>query len=295
MSKENTSDFSELTRDYFLGNYQSSINRAISSPEEDDSILYLCLSYCGLHKYDNALHETSSSSEYYMNYIKLYIQCLKKERDQSSVINESGLRGLNSDTPPGKQRRREVFLEALIYVHFRLYTRAITLLDGQLMSHEPLVGFVLPLYYIGIQALIQINRLDLAEKWFNRMQNIDALSSLTTLTKAQLKLVTNNPRETFEIISDLLDASNKPTPLLKNIQTAAAICFGDYEGAKQLCEESLDMDNDNPEALINIVHILTKLRSSSDIRERHLGRLITLHPEHDFVKDFKRLTDELKA
>lgn len=295
MSKENTSDFSELTRDYFLGNYQSCINRAISSPNEDDSNLYLCLSYCALHKYDNALHETSSTREHYMEYMKLYIACLKTERDQSAIVDESGLRGLQSDTPSGKERRREVFLEALIYIHFKLFTKAITLLDEHLMGSDSQVGFILPLYYIGTQALIQIHRTDLAEKWYNRMQNIDALSSLTTLAKAQLKLVTNNPRETFETISDLLDASNKPTPLLKNIQTAAAICLGDYAGAKQYCEESLDMDNDNPEALINIVHILTKLRSSADIRERHLGRLMQLHPDHEFVNDVRRLQSELSA
>lgn len=230
-----------------------------------------------------------------MEYMKLYILLLKKERDQNSVLDESGLRGLQSEASPGKHRRREVFLEALIYIHFKLFTRAITLLDEHLIGCESQVGFILPLYYIGTQALIQINRTDLADRWYNRMQNIDALSSLTTLAKAQLRLVTNNPRETYETISDLLDASSKPTPLLKNIQTAAAICLGDYAGAKQLCEESLDMDNDNPEALINIVHILTKLRSSSEIRERHLGRLMQLHPDHDFVKDVRRLQAELTA
>ena len=149
----------------------------------------------------------------------------------------------------------------------------------------------LPAIFAQINILILMNRLDLAERHLKLMQSKDDYATLTLLATAHVRLAKGSAREAHDIARELED-KYRATTLLKNIQTAASILLEDYDNAKLSCESSLDLDNDNLEALINMIYILSKSKTSSDIKDRHFDLLKTLYPDHDFIKEFGRLDTE---
>lgn len=141
-----------------------------------------------------------------------------------------------------------------------------------------------------------MHRLDLAERQLAKMQKKDEQNPITELTQSILLLANGNPTQAWRLALSLSERY-RPTPLLNNLQTASALGLSDYDSAKQLCESSLDMDNDNVEALINMVHILSKSRTPTQaaVIERNLERLRDLSPDHEYLKELDSIPTEMIA
>lgn len=272
----------ELEKDYYLGNYQSCINKANSMPSSKESAFYMCLSYCHLKKYDFLQLETSKSQEVCVKLVGLLADYMQKPDTRATILNNlsSMLQDKTVIDPKDDMSR---LVASTIYVHEKMYADALRVLHGV---------DSLPALYATIGVLLMMNRHDLAEKRLSLMQNKDDYATITLLALAQVRLSCGNPKEALDIAIEL-EEKYRATPFLKNIQAAAAISLGNFDLAKQHCEHSLDMDNDNLEALINLLHILSKTRASTEIKERNFIRLKTLYPDHEFVKEFERLETEL--
>lgn len=272
----------ELKKDYYLGNYQSCVNKANLIETTKESTFYLCLSYCHLKRYDNLRLETSkSSNEQCIKIIDNLVSYIQKASQRDAIIKELDQLIESKSIDPKDDLTRLVV--SAIYLRHRLFTKSIGVIH-KLDSA--------PARFARIQILIQMNLFDKAEVELGIMSRLDELPFLTQLASAHVNLATYRAREAYKIASEL-EEDYRPTPLLKNLQTAAAICVDDFETAKQHCENCLDMDNDNPEALINIIHILSKLKASPEIKERNFSRLKSLYPDHEFVKEYERLQTEL--
>lgn len=268
---------SDLEKDYYLGNYQSCINKASSMQTSRESAFYLCLSCYHLKKYDNLELELKRSSEPCFKIIRHLLESSKSEEG----LAESTIKELE-DLLDSKDDLSRLVISS-IYMRQRDYSNAIRIVS----SLNTLPGC---LAQIGVY--LAMNRLDLAEQKLKVMQSKDDFSTLTLLAMAQIKLASGRAREAYDIVVELEDKF-RATPLLKNMQTVSAINKGELESAKEHCESALDLDGDNLEALINMVYILSNLRTTNDSKERHLMRIKAIDPNHDYIREFQKLEQEL--
>lgn len=258
-----------------------------------ESTFYMCLSYCQLKKFDILNLEVNKSQD----------QCVRLVGLLANYINEAGQRGAiiekldsivgehssqwtttkDTDSDYASADLCCLLVSSSIYVREKMFAKALSLL------HKV---EALPAYLARVGIYLLMNRVDLAESELKKMQTKDDFSTMTTLAVIQVRLATNAGREAHDLAREL-EEKYKATPLLLNLQTVAAISMGNYDLAKDYCESSLDLDNDNLEALINMVHISSKLRASSEVKERHFNRLKALYAEHEFVKEIDRLEKEL--
>lgn len=237
----------------------------------------MCLSYYHLKKYDILDLEISKSKEPCIQLIRLLVSYTRNEADRNSVLNdiESMIQDKRIDSKDDLSR----LVISSIFMKEKNYSDALKALH-QLST--------LPALLAQINILIIMKRVDLAERQLKLMQNKDDYATLTLLAAAQVRLAGDSPREAQDIARELED-KYRATPLLKNIQAAAAILQGDFDGAKEHSESSLDLDNDNLEALINMGLVLSGMRASQDVKERNFDRLRTLYPKHEFVEDINRI------
>ena len=267
----------DLERDYYLGSYQTCINKASSMLARADSIYYLCLSYKSMNKKDNLERELSKTSSMNDDEDWTFVKVLSshKKGNESNFDHKS----IHEDD------ERSRLLLSGTYASRREFVKALQLIDHfntLRSSHAKITVYIL------------MNRTDLAEKQLLKMQKIDEQNPITEVTEAMLLLAKGNPDQAWRLAQSLSERY-KPTPLLNNIQTAAALCLSDYDNAKTLCESSLDMDNDNVEALINMIHILSKSHSQkqASLIERNLERLMDLNPDHDYLKALDSITADM--
>lgn len=273
----------DLEKDYHLGNYQSCINKASSMQNSRESRYYMCLSYCHLKKYDILESEISKSSDQCVKLIRHLMDYEKKHKNKSEIISklDSMLEDESIDVKDDLSR----LIISSIYSREKQYSNALKVLHRL----DTLASML-----AQINIYISMNQIGLAVRHLKLMQNKDDYATLTLLAVAVVKLVSGSPVEAYDIATEL-EEKYRATPLLLNIQTAAAILNGNLDTAKEHCENSLDLDNDNLEGLINMLFILSKTRGSNEIKDRYLSRLRTLYPDHEYVKDIDRLEIELRG
>ena len=301
------SDYSirDLERDYYLGSYQTCISKANSMPVCRESFYYMCLSYCHMRKFgdlerelarsisDEDLGEDEDGNDFgttIFDMIKAFAVDVTASDTDDDLVDECPksvkiVEQLEATKALKAGDELSRILAAAIYARHKLYPKALQVID-RLDSLR--VGYSRLIIYI------MMNRGDLAENEVAKMHKMDASAPLTDLATAQAFLANRNPTQAWRIADNLRDRF-RPSPLLNNLLTAAAICLGEYERAKEFCEESLDMDNDNLEALINMVHILSTLNASEQVLVRNLDRLKALYPKHEFVKQLESIPAELAA
>lgn len=268
----------ELEKDYYLGNYQSCNNKANSMPASRESMFYMCLSYYHLKKLDILALEMGKSSEQCVELIGKLVTYSEQVSQRETILNELEhlLQDKSALNPKDDLSR---LIVSSIFVRAKKYPEALKALH-QLDS--------LPALLAKIGVYISMNRFDLAEQALKTMQNAKDYSTLTLLASAQLRLASGNAREAHDTAKELEDVY-RATPLIKNIQTAAAVSLGNYDLAQEHCKSAMDLDNDNLEALINMIHILSKLRASTEIKERHYGRLKAMYPDNEIVKEVEKI------
>lgn len=273
-------DLPDLERDYYTGNYLGCIGKANVMPPSRESIYYMCLSYCYLKKYDNLNLELSKWDDKACDLVRLYVSYIRDEEDKDVIIKKLDALIDTKSIDPNDELSR--LAASALYARHKNYAKALQVIDRL----DSLVA-----NYNKILILILMNRGDLAEKKLSVLMKKDEQSPITELAQAQVFLVNRNPTQAWRIAGSLSDRY-KPTAFLFNLQAVAAICLGEYDFAKQFCESALDMDTDNLEALINIVHISSKLRLSA-AHDRNLERLLKLYPESAFVKGYNEIKQAL--
>jgi len=149
---------------------------------------------------------------------------------------------------------------------------------------------------LTIQALLRLDRLDLAKKEYKKMSEKDEDASLTQLSQAWIILTQGSGGdkldEAYYIFHDLA-AKYGSTPLLLNGQAAALIARGKFDEAEGVLQEALEKDSNNPDTLINLMSVSHFLGKSSEIPRRFLNQLKDSHPRHPFVNDLSSKESEL--
>lgn len=274
----------DVEKDYYLGDYARCISKTNAMPVSRETVYYSCLSYYHLKKFDILKLEISKSEDQCVKLISLLLE-YDEESDQRSAIL-ARLEIESTKTEPKDDLSRMII--STIYSREKQYGNALKVL------HQV---DTLPTLFAQINIYISINRLDLAERQLKLMQTKNEFATLTTLAFAQVKLASNCPMDAYEAIASELDnRSSGASPLLLNMLTAAALLRGDYEDAKVHCQNSLDKDSSNAEAMINMIFIMSQdYKISREAKDRLFNQLKTIHPNHEYVKDFERIQMDLQV
>lgn len=272
----------DVEKDYYLGDYTRCISKTRSMPECRETAYYSCLSNYHLKKYDILNAEISRSDDQCVKLISYLLDYDQEPEKRDAIIEELEIKAAELDSDDDLSK----LIISTIYSREKQYAKALKIL------HQV---DTLPTLFAQINIYISMNRIDLAERQMKMMQTKNEFATLTNLAFAQVKLASNCPSDAYDAIASELDNRSGPSPLLLNMLTAAAILKGDYDDAKIHCQNSLDKDSSNAEAMIHMIYIMSKdNKVTRDTKDRLFSQLKALHPNHDYVKDFQRMDMELQ-
>ncbi|KAJ1656592.1 hypothetical protein IWQ61_003855 [Dispira simplex] len=138
---------------------------------------------------------------------------------------------------------------------------------------------------LTIQILLTLQRTDLAHKEVEKMKSWAEDDPLALLMEAwvNLRVGGSKYREALYTFEELAQASPTPTLKLLVSQAACHLHLGHLPEAESLLLEALDIDNNDPEALANMVVCSELLQKPATESVRYLDQLRRAFPSHPLV------------
>merc|ERR1740131_875785 len=145
-----------------------------------------------------------------------------------------------------------------------------------------------------VQALLALNRPDLARKELKAMQEKEEDATVTQLAQAWTNMATGGDKiqEAYYIYQEMIDKMGG-TALLLNGQAVTFIAQGKYAEADTALAEALEKDPNNPETLVNLVVLAQHQGKSQEQASRLLSQLKDLEPGHPFLQRTEGLVPSL--
>lgn len=278
----------ELKTNFFLGNYQGAINEASSlrvapgTPSFSLKDVYTYRSYIALGDSSVVLDEVPPAGSAPAS-TATEVLAVRALALIASGRKDDGLGELATVLQLHEQRVGGPRSDALL-----LLSGFVFLLSGNFeealkcaVQTTSLEGRAL-----AIQIYLQINRADLAEKEWLRMKAIEEDAPLSQLAQAWIAILRGGERlREAELIYQEMIESYSPTPLLLNGLANCFIQAGKYEEAEKALHSALQLNNKDPETIINLVVCASQRNKGvhSDAEKRLLRTLHTSSPNHRWV------------
>jgi len=278
-SQDSVDELFDVKNAFYTGNYQTCINEAgklkVADPsmsQEKDILVYRA--YLALRKWRVVLEEVKPSSPALMQPLKLLAQFLSSppSKRDSLVLELDATMSGNVDVSNYVQ----LLVAATIYLHVDQPESALRVLHPS--DH-------LECSAMKVQALLALNRHDLARKELKLMQERDEDATVTQLAQAWTNLATGGDKiqEAYYIYQEMIDKLGG-TALLLNGQAVTFIAQGKYAEADTALAEALEKDPNNPETLVNLVVLAQHQGKSQEQSTRLLSQLKDLEPGHPFLQ-----------
>jgi len=278
-SQDSVDELFDVKNAFYTGNYQTCINEAgklkVADPsmsQEKDILVYRA--YLALRKWRVVLEEVKPSSPALMQPLKLLAQFLSSppSKRDSIVLELDATMSGNVDVSNYVQ----LLVAATIYLHVDQPESALRVLHPS--DH-------LECSAMKVQALLALNRHDLARKELKLMQERDEDATVTQLAQAWTNLATGGDKiqEAYYIYQEMIDKLGG-TALLLNGQAVTFIAQGKYAEADTALAEALEKDPNNPETLVNLVVLAQHQGKSQEQATRLLSQLKDLEPSHPFLQ-----------
>jgi len=278
-SQDSVDELFDVKNAFYTGNYQTCINEAgklkVADPsmsQEKDILVYRA--YLALRKWRVVLEEVKPSSPALMQPLKLLAQFLSSppSKRDSLVLELDATMSGNVDVSNYVQ----LLVAATIYLHVDQPESALRVLHPS--DH-------LECSAMKVQALLALNRHDLARKELKLMQERDEDATVTQLAQAWTNLATGGDKiqEAYYIYQEMIDKLGG-TALLLNGQAVTFIAQGKYAEADTALAEALEKDPNNPETLVNLVVLAQHQGKSQEQATRLLSQLKDLEPSHPFLQ-----------
>ncbi|XP_053214024.1 coatomer subunit epsilon-like [Panonychus citri] len=289
----------EMRNAFYIGNFQNCINEALKckvNSEEKDILMYR--SYIAQKKYGvvlDGITSTASSNLQSLRLLAMYHS--EKDVDAKASIAEKifSMANFAMNSENGEDYVK-LLVAAIVHcneaVSLRIQPDAgLRVLHAS--DHIECIAMMLQIY-------LMLDRVDLARKELKKMQEKDEEATLTQLAQAWINIYVGGEKfqEAYYIYQELSDKYG-PTPLLLNGIAVAQIGQGKYEEVESILQQALEKDNNNPETLINLIHVSHQLGKPPEVCNRFLSQLKDSSSKHPYVSDltskeneFERLTKQ---
>lgn len=263
-----------------VGAWQQCINEAQKlepssdeAREERDLLMYRAMVAQG--KYSTVKSEIGDEASSELQAVKRLAKYLHRKSDRAGVLTE--LKKFQDDGI--SMGNSMVALTAgTIYLHEGAHEDALRCLKGNKDAEN------LDTLAQAVQALLQMDRAEVALKELKKMKELDDDSTLTKLAESWVQLARGGEQlnEAFYNFDELAQKYGE-TPLLLNGQAAAHIAQGKYEDAEGCLLTAQEKDPNDAETLINLNVVSGYLRKAPEVATRYLSQLRDSHPEHPFT------------
>ncbi|KAF8385941.1 cope-1, partial [Pristionchus pacificus] len=138
-----------------------------------------------------------------------------------------------------------------------------------------------------VQALLRMDRVDLAVKELKKMAEIDEDSTQTQLATAWVNLALGREKlkDAYYIFQEQIDRHGA-TPLLLVGQSTALILQEKFEEAESLLQDAQTRDSNNADAMINMIVVSAQLGQPSEVVNRLIAQMKDSHPSHPWTRSF---------
>jgi coatomer protein complex subunit epsilon len=275
--QEQVDELFDLKNAFFTGNFQTCINEAqklkLSDPSltlERDVLLYRA--YLAQRKYRVVLEEVTAGSPALLQPLKTLAQYLSSPAKRDSIVAELDTQmGGNVDVT----NHVLLLVAATIYLHAEQPESALRVLHPS--DHLECLA-------LRLQALLAINRPDLARKELKAMQEKDEDATVTQLAQAWTNLSSGGEKiqEAYYIFQEMIDKLGS-TALLLNGQAVTFLAQGKYAEAETALGEAIEKDPNNPDTLVNMIVLAQHQGKQPEVSNRYLSQLKDLDPTNSFV------------
>lgn len=271
----------DIKNAFYTGNYQTCIKEAQKLQASDayvatDRDVFLYRAYLALKKFGVVRDEIGSASSLALRPIKTLANYLQTPSSRVSIVTqlEEQLSSNNLDL----NNTTLLIVAANIFYKENNFEAALRVLH---QSDD------LECSAIRLQALLAMNRVDLARKELKSMQERDDDATLTQLAQAWVNMAMGGDKiqDAYYIYQELIDKLGS-TALLLNGQAAAFIGQGKFEEAEAALQEALDKDSGNADALINMIVLSQQTGKPTEVCNRYLSQLKDSDPEHHFISSY---------
>jgi len=285
-----TDELYEVRNLFHLGNYQGSVNAAISLYPSNDSvkldrdiILYRC--YIAQRNYGLVLAETESraGSDVSIDAIRTFTEFKRASGDKAAAA--PSLDTLAAWVAGGVPQQN-----ATVQVIAAIMQLEQGDPEGALRSlHNPLS---LEAHALTVQALLTMSRIDLAEGALKVMQRTDDEATLTQLAASRVYLAVGGDKvsDAEAILRDLADKFGT-TPALLSAQAVCLMKSQEWAAAETLLLQASEKSATEPEVLINLAVCALHQGKPAEVVNRYVTQLKSLEPNHPWLKavdDFEK-------
>nr|CAG4645692.1 EOG090X0A8E [Lynceus sp. MCZ IZ 141354] len=274
-----TDELYEVKANFFIGNYQASINEAqkVKSklPEvELERDVFLYRAYLAQKKYGVVSSEIHGGFAPELQSLKLLADYLASPAKRESIVSKIDQQ-MNGTVD---LKNYVLFLSAAtIYFHEQNYETCLKVLHQS--DH-------LECRALMVQTLLKMDRVDLAKKELKTMQEQDDDSIVTQLAGAWVNLAIGGDKlqEAYYTFQELID-KHVSTSYLLNGQATAYIGQGKYEEAESALQEALEKDSNNSDTLVNLIVLSQLTGKTPEVCSRYVNQLKDSAPQHPFIQE----------
>ncbi|XP_075679338.1 coatomer subunit epsilon [Dermatophagoides pteronyssinus] len=277
----------DLKNSFYLGNWQQCLNEAanVKTTTDEQKLerdVFMYRAYLAQKKFNVVLSEINQSSPQPLKAVRLYARYLSSS--STSSVDEI-LAELDSNQTLYMDDCYSSLCAAAIYFHEKNYENVLKILNN---SND------IECMAATVQALLHLDRLDLARKEHKRMCQKDEYHTLSQLALAWINLYYGGEKlqDSYFIYQELKEKFG-PTPLLLNGQATALICQNRWEEAEQLIVETIEKDSNYTEAIINQMLLANLQGKSLELINRFINQLSDRQSlDQTFYNDFQMKQNE---
>uniref|UniRef100_U5EV50 Coatomer subunit epsilon n=1 Tax=Corethrella appendiculata TaxID=1370023 RepID=U5EV50_9DIPT len=269
----------DVSNAFYLGNYQQCINEAakISKPSLEKDI-FLYRAYIAQRKYRVVLDEIKSNNDTPLLALRFLAEYLSVKTKRESIISAVQSYTEKNSSNAGDLNVVWIIVAATIYCNEGNYESALQILHGV---------FHLEFLSLQLQCLLSMNRVDLAKKVLQTMQEKDDDATLTQLSQAWLHIQIGGEKlqDAFFIFQDFCDKFS-PSLLLLNGQAVCYIGQQKYDEAENILRECLNKDPSNYDTLINLLTLSQQKEKNNSLFNRYLSQLSDEHKDSQLIVSY---------
>ena len=225
--------------------------------------VYMYRAYLALKKFGVVRDEIGPSSHPLLQPLKTLMAYIQSENNPSKRaavaedVEKSAQSGEAANTT-------SILVNATILYHEGNFETALRVLHASPSDHLESMA-------LRLQALLKMDRVDLAKKELKAMQERDDDATLTQLAQAwvNMHLGGDKIQDAYYIYQELIDKHGS-TPLLLNGQAASYIGQEKFDEAEAALQEAVEKDPNNVDTLINLIVLSQQTGKPTEVSKKNM-------------------------